>query len=210
LATNSIKSPKEQIKRLNKIGLTINISQIYSPINSINIYIDKNRFNSIMVIGSSDEANQIKGNITNSNPDLIILLDFEKSNITYSKLQTILDYVENGSHIVTASRSSFYLKNGKKQIDTGAYVALIESITNKTIPVLGKPSKEYFENAMSLLCGNHHEIVTVIGDDWQTDIIGAKSVGFNSILVKSGKYIDGDEKKSNPDLLIDNLFQITV
>jgi ribonucleotide monophosphatase NagD (HAD superfamily) len=35
--------------------------------------------------------------------------------------------------------------------------------------------------------------VIVIGDDWKTDIKGALEVGCKPALIKSGKYVEGDE-----------------
>ena len=35
----------------------------------------------------------------------------------------------------------------------------------------------------------------MIGDDYQDDIEGALKVGMNGILVKTGKYLSGDENK---------------
>ncbi len=72
---------------------------------------------------------------------------------------------------------------------------------------MGKPSSKYFLNALAILnCKN--ENVTIIGDDWKTDILGAKEVGLKTILVKSGKYNEGDEYRSKPDIVVNNLLEI--
>ncbi len=39
----------------------------------------------------------------------------------------------------------------------------------------------------------------------QTDIQGAKACGFRSVLMKSGKYTQGDENLCKPDLAMSNL-----
>lgn len=204
LATNSIKSHAKQVERLGRVGINVFHKQIYTPIDSINRYIKDHKIRNVLVVGSDQEIFQIEAQHSVTNPELIILLDFEKGNISYYEIQAIIDKVENGVKIITASRSPFYLNNGKKQIDTGAFVHLIESVTGNTILVFGKPSTDYFLNAMKIL-GSEKDNTVVIGDDWRTDILGAKEVGFGSILVKSGKYMKGDEIKSNPDLFIDDL-----
>ena len=43
----------------------------------------------------------------------------------------------------------------------------------------------------------------MIGDDYRDDIEGALKVGMKAILVKTGKYLDGDEDKiSFPGFLV--------
>jgi len=207
LATNSIQSHQVQVQRLKNIGFPIIPEKIYSPIDSINEWIRQKSISNVLIIGSHDEIYQINANHTYQEPELILLLDFEKNNTTYNDLQMILNKVEKGCPIIAASRSPYYLKEGRKQIDTGAFVHLIESITDQRIEVFGKPSSHYFLNAQSILESEPHSI-TVIGDDWATDIVGAKEVGFGSILIKSGKYREGDEGRGQPDLLIDNFLAI--
>ena len=60
---------------------------------------------------------------------------------------------------------------------------------------------------MSLL-STTPENITVIGDDWMTDIQGANNYGCNGILIKSGKYENGDEYKANQNKTINNLLEI--
>lgn len=207
LATNSVKTKSLQISRLARAGIEVSESQIFSPINSINQHISKNEFDNVYTIGSEKEINQIEANQDNVNPQLIILLDFEKTNVPYMELQKLIHLVEEGCPIITASRSSYYLVNGKKTIDTGAYVALIESIINNEIGVFGKPSTYYFKYALEKFNETDSE-TWMIGDDWQTDIIGAKKSGLNTILVKTGKYKKGDELKSSPNYLVENLSEV--
>ncbi|QEN04757.1 hypothetical protein EW093_08580 [Thiospirochaeta perfilievii] len=195
------------VQRFNEIGLSISPEKIYSPIDSINQYIIKNNISNVMVVGSDDEICQIQANHTLVNPELIILLDFEKNNFGYNDLQVIINNLNNENRIISASGSPYYLKNGRKIIDTGAFVSLLESITDQKIEILGKPSSQYFQNAQRIFNENLKSI-TVIGDDWKTDIMGAKNVGYNSILMRSGKYKLGDEKLCNPDSVIDNFLTL--
>ncbi|MDC7219802.1 MAG: HAD-IIA family hydrolase [Spirochaetales bacterium] len=203
LATNSIKSPQAQTKRFKDLGFTLSPEKFYSPIDSINQWIRQNNISHVMVVGSEAEIHQIKANHTLKDPELLVLLDFEKRNSCYNDLQEIINHLEKGCDIVAASKSPFYLKEERKQIDTGAFVSLIESIIGREIEILGKPSLAYFQNARSILCSGSGP-VTVIGDDWKTDILGAKEAEFQTILVKSGKYFPGDESRGEPDSVIDD------
>ena len=124
-----------------------------------------------------------------------------------NEIQGIINDIENGINVITASLSTYYLKNGKKAIDTGAFVKIIEEITNIKISNYGKPSITYFDIAGKIL-GADKNNTYVIGDDWKTDIVGANEYGAKSILVKTGKYIEKDELKCSPYKTVENLMEL--
>lgn len=55
--------------------------------------------------------------------------------------------------------------------------------------------------------GNNVSQVVMIGDDVTGDVGGAQNAGIRGILVKTGKYREGDESKHGitPDGVVDNL-----
>ena len=207
IMTNSIKSPKLIQDRLKNVGIIISTTQIFNPIIAINSYLEQNNIQKVYVIGSQLEIDQILMQQDKLNPQIIIILDFEKNNISYNSLQEAFVLMQQKIPVIAASGSGYYLKNNIKYLDTGSFVTLFEKAANIKIPIIGKPSKEYFNAGISILKTNPSNIV-VIGDDWMTDIDGAKKVGCNSILVKSGKYVDGDEFKSKPNKIVSNLSEI--
>ena len=186
LATNSIKSHEQQQKRLQKHAISVSKAQIYTPIDAINNYIRQQNIVHVWVIGSYLEIEQIDAKQTASNAELIILLDFEKDNLAYQNLQTIVNKIALGCKVITASRSPYYLINKQKHIDTGAFVRLLESVTGIQIPVFGKPSLNYYYNALQHFSDKSAQTY-MIGDDWQTDIIGANKAGLKTVGYAIGK-----------------------
>lgn len=207
LMTNSIKSVEVQQARLAKAGINVDSAKILNPIVAINKYLLDAHIEKVKIIGSELEINQIKAANVKANYEVVILLDFEKSNFGYNVIQEIIDDAENGINVITASLSTFYLKNGKKAVDTGAFVKIIEEITNIKIANYGKPSPAYFDIAEKILKAEKSDIY-VIGDDWQTDVRGANEYGAKSILVKTGKYKEKDEQKCSPYKVVENLTEL--
>jgi len=207
LMTNSIKSPDVQIGRLRNAGIEVRDRSIINPIVAINEYIKAKGIEKARIIGTEAEICQVDVLNVESDPEIVILLDFEKGNKGYKDLQNVIDDMEKGIEVITASQSRYYFKSGNKTIDTGAFVGLLENVSGKKIVNFGKPSKTYFDIAANIL---NEEIarIYVVGDDWSTDIKGANDWGAKSILVKSGKYVEGDEEKEVPDLLVNNLLDI--
>lgn len=207
IMTNSMSSPKVISERLESVGISVDTSRIINPISAINSYIKRNDYETAFVVGSDDEIEQVNIKEDKENPSVIILLDFEKENLAFKDLQRIFELVQRGVQIITASKSPYYVEDNKQVLDTGAFVKLFEAAAHISIEVLGKPSIEYFMSGVNLLDAQPHE-VTVIGDDWRTDILGANSIHCNAILIRSGKYRTGDELKCKILKCVDSFSEI--
>ncbi|MBO4386869.1 MAG: HAD-IIA family hydrolase [Treponema sp.] len=204
LMTNSIKSIEVQQKRLLQAGINVSAQRILNPIVAINKYLLDSNIKKVKVVGTDLEINQVKASNVKEGYEVVVLLDFEKSNFGYDVIQGIVDDAENGIKVVTASLSPYYLKNGKKAVDTGSFVKVVEGITGVKIDNYGKPSMAYFGIAGKILDAEK-ESIYVIGDDWSTDILGANEYGAKSVLVKTGKYKENDEVKCNPFKTLESL-----
>lgn len=207
IMTNSIKSPEIIQKRLRGIGLEIGLESIMNPISAINLYLKTKHYRKAFIVGSHFEKEQVEIINEENEPDIIILLDFEKINISFVHLQYIFKLINKGIPVITASKSTYYLNGNELILDTGAFVKLFEAAGNINIELMGKPSSNYFLSGCLKLRVEPDE-VTIIGDDYSTDIIGSKRIGCNAILIKSGKYQIGDEKKCEPSYCFDNFMDI--
>ena len=207
IMTNSIASPTVISNRLKNVGISVSSKSILNPIVSINSYISSCNISNAYIVGSVDEIQQVCVPHEQVEPEIILLLDFEKANVGYKQLQTIYQLIEKNIPILSASGSLYYLNGQNKRIDTGAFVSMFESLSKSKISVFGKPSKEYFNQGLQLL-NSDAENTIVIGDDWRTDIVGAKGVGCFTVLVQSGKYQQNDELKADPDLVVSRLVDI--
>ena len=207
IMTNSVCHPEIIVNRLHDVGITVSIESVLNPIVSINSYLKRQNTSKAFIIGSNEEVSQVCVKQEVDQPEIILLLDFEKSNIDYNALQKVFEFIQNGVPVISASGSTYYLKDGHKQIDTGSFVVLFESLLGDTIPIFGKPNEVYFNEALTLL-NSEADKTLIIGDDWKTDILGGKKVGCKTALVKSGKYEDKDEKKGKPDCVVGELMEI--
>ena len=207
LMTNSIRSVSMQSERLRSAGMDVPDDRIINPIIAMNRFMRSQGIHRVRIVGTEAEIAQVEAVPVNEEPEMTILLDLERGDPAISLLQTILEDLEAGVPVVTASRSTYYLKEGRKTIDTGAYVHMLEQISGMTIKNFGKPSQEFFTMAGDLL-GAAPDHVCVIGDDWSTDIMGAGGWGARSILVRTGKYRCADESRVRPTIVIDRLSHI--
>lgn len=107
LMTNSIKSPDAQMERLRNAGIGVNEDCILNPIVAINRYLEEKGIERALIIGTQDEIAQVKVLNVENDSEIIILLDFEKGNKGHKDLQGVLDEMEKGTEVITASISPF-------------------------------------------------------------------------------------------------------
>jgi len=91
-------------------------------------------------------------------------------------------------------------------LSTGPFVAALEYATGKKAELMGKPSRQFFQLALSDL-GIRPEDAAMIGDDILTDVLGAQEMGMQGILVKTGKYQEEIAKSTGvkPDMVLESL-----
>lgn len=205
--TNSVKSPKLIKSRLLDTGIDIKLNSIINPITAINSFLTRNNIKKTFIVGSEKEQGQVATIHDKNNPEIIMLLDFERENYSFTYLQEIFELLQRGIPIISASGSPYYISKDKQVLDTGSFVSLFESVINKKIDIFGKPSELYYKEALEILKCNPNEVL-VIGDDWKTDAQGAINSGLEAVLVKSGKYKDGDEYNVSGVKTIESLLEV--
>jgi ribonucleotide monophosphatase NagD (HAD superfamily) len=94
-------------------------------------------------------------------------------------------------------------------LSAGPFVQALEFATGKKGIIVGKPSRMFFELALCDM-GLRTDQVAMIGDDILTDIGGARTLGMQGILVRTGKYRKDtvDNVAIKPDRVIDSIAQL--
>lgn len=88
----------------------------------------------------------------------------------------------------------------------GGFVTLLEQTAGVTAHVVGKPSSDFYHAALSSLGIEDPSQAVMVGDDVAGDVKGALDAQLGSaILVKTGKYLRGDELGQKTDGLLPTL-----
>ena len=109
--------------------------------------------------------------------------------ITYDKLDHAARLARHGARIVATHASRLYMYKSGPAIATGPLVRAIEYASQKRATVIGKPSRLMFSIALRRAGSERRETV-MIGDQADTDVLGASRAGIDAILVTTG--IDQD------------------
>jgi HAD superfamily hydrolase (TIGR01450 family) len=109
--------------------------------------------------------------------------------ITYDKLDQAARLARNGAGIVATHISRLYMYKTGPAMATGPLVRAIEYASQKRAVVIGKPSRLMFSIALGR-SGVKRADAVMIGDQADTDILGANRAGIDAVLVTTG--IDRD------------------
>ncbi|MBI4694888.1 MAG: TIGR01458 family HAD-type hydrolase [Gammaproteobacteria bacterium] len=112
----------------------------------------------------------------------------------YASLNAAFRLLKSGAPLIAMGRNRYFQEDGALSLDMGPFVALLEYAAEIEACVLGKPAPAFFEAALAGTGLAPHETV-MIGDDVEADVLGAVAAGMRGILVRTGKYRAGDERR---------------
>ena len=206
--TNTTTTSRNSIfEKLNKMGLQLEIDDIFSPSIAVNDYLHKNKIKRIYLFANKNLELDFKNFIQDDkNPEAVILGDVYK-NFNWEALNKVFGLIINNEAMLIALHKNKYCKrNGKITLDLGPFVHALEYAASIQSVIIGKPDKKFFNLAIDSLNLKKNEIA-MVGDDILSDIAGAKNNGLISVQVKTGKYQPQDEGKEfiQPDIRIDSI-----
>jgi len=106
---------------------------------------------------------------------------------SYMNLARAFAELELGADLYCLHRNRWWQTQRGPLLDAGCYVAGLEYATQTEAVVLGKPSAAYFDAACKALDAEPG-MTWMVGDDLETDVVGARGVGMRSVLVRTGKF----------------------
>jgi HAD superfamily hydrolase (TIGR01458 family) len=124
--------------------------------------------------------------------DVVLLGGADESDETgqvfsYENLNRAFAELEAGARLVCLHRNRWWQTSSGPLLDAGAFVAGLEYAAGVEAEVVGKPSRAYFEAALTELGASPDEAV-MVGDDVEADVGGAKAAGLRGVLVRTGKF----------------------
>ena len=184
------KTPKNVYKMLIDFGFKVKEEEVFTPIIALKEFFKDKSDAKLYLVTTKEvkeefqEFHHVEGSEV---PDYVIVGDF-RDNWDVNRLNEAFKYVIKHKALLLGTQGNkYYLDiNGEPVIDTGSLVQMIASAANVKPMIFGKPSKEYFFQALKKL-NLPSEDVIVVGDDIETDILGAQNANLRGVLVKTGK-----------------------
>lgn len=189
IATNNSARPASDItNRLKRMGVSIDDDKILTSAEATARSLPRIVPNAkrILVVGGDglvSALTQAGYEIVDQDADAVVAgLDL---GVTYEKLKRASREIRRGAKFIgTNSDKTFPLEDGVAP-GAGAILAAIQTATDVTPIVIGKPEHAMFDIAIEKMCATR-ESTAMLGDRLDTDIDGAHRAGLKSMLVMTG------------------------
>lgn len=117
------------------------------------------------------------------------------TDITYERLTAATRALLNGARFVAANDDHSYPTGDGIAPGAGALLAALETASQRTAEVAGKPERGLYEAAAAKLPDGP---LLMIGDKVETDIAGAAALGWDTALVLTGVSSREDAEEASP------------
>jgi HAD superfamily hydrolase (TIGR01458 family) len=136
----------------------------------------------------------------------VVLLGGAGPSIGYRELNQAFTLALSGVPLVALHRNTRFETAEGLALDMGAFLIGLETASHTTATVVGKPAEAFFRAALDDLATEAVRAV-MVGDDIESDVLGAQALGITGVLVRTGKFRPGDleEHAVRPDHVIDHV-----
>ena len=139
----------------------------------------------IMLFGSTRircHARLLGLNVVREHPEIVVLM--RDTRFTYAKLDRAINALHRGARLVVANGDLTHPGAGARIVpETGALLAAVKAcVPDVEAMTIGKPGPFLFERACAV-AGVLPQHAVMIGDNPDTDVVGALNYGIHSILI---------------------------
>lgn len=207
LTNNSTGTRKDVYYGLKRLGFAFEMNEVLTSSYLTARYLTRRfgeaRFDLIGESGLRHEL-EVAGHHESENPQVVIVgLD---RHLSYEKLDDALRCLRSGAALVGVYGGAVYMSDKGPALSAGPIVKALEFASGKRAAMIGKPSPRMFQLALQL-ANDEASRAVMVGDQIETDVLGAHRAGVHTILVLTG--VESRESivhsRVKPDAVIENV-----
>lgn len=189
LSNNTSKSPTNYVKKMQKMGISVDISQILSPITPLIDYLRVTGIHTAYIVGNTD----FKASLNAYMPELrqakdgaqAVILAYD-TELTYEKIASSALLLQDPAVEFLATHPDMVCPSPEGPLpDVGSFLAMYAAATGrKPQHIFGKPDPAVLA---PLLARYAKKDMVMVGDRLSTDKALAENAGIDFILVLSGE-----------------------
>jgi HAD superfamily hydrolase (TIGR01458 family) len=209
LTNTTQKTGAQVVAKLQKMGFEIDASEVITALDVTKSYLQQHHGRAVLLL--TDAATEFFEDLPSEDPYRYVVVGDAQENFTYQRLNEAFRTLLNGGELLAAANNRYFKDNdGELSMDAGAFVSALEYASGKKAHIIGKPSRDFYHLACASI-GVDLRNAVMIGDDIQSDILGAQEAGLQAILVRTGKFSPADlEGSIVPDAVFDSLADIVI
>ena len=129
--------------------------------------------------------------------------------LTYEKLARATLALGRGARFLGTNADRSFPSERGNEPGAGALLAALEAACGVPPRIFGKPEPDLFRQGLRML-GTEASRTAMVGDRYETDIVGAQRVGMVSIAVTSGiaSASDLEQRTPPPDFILDSVLEL--
>lgn len=190
--TNTTRNPRRVLmNRLLGMGFRLGEKDLFTPATAALSHLRAHGLSPHLLVHPRLEPEF--ADLPSGEPNAVLVGDAGEG-FSYGSLNAAFRLVMEGAPLLALGVNRYFREDGGLSLDAGPFVRALEYAASVQALVLGKPSADFFRTAIADF-GVPPEQVVMIGDDYESDVEGAMAAGLKGILVRTGKYRDGDEDR---------------
>lgn len=190
--TNTTRSTRNSIiERLGKMGFNISAEEVFTAPVAAKQYLQSNHLFPYLLIHPNLESEFA---VSEKHAPNAVLVGDAAEGFTYEHMNHAFRLLLDGAPLFAMGINRYFKDGDKFSLDAGPFVHALEYASDTRATVIGKPAREFYLSAVKSL-GCDPQQTVMIGDDVESDVLGAVAADLHAILVRTGKYRQGDEQK---------------
>ena len=202
LTNNSSRTPRDYVAKLARMGIRASEDRVLT---SAQVAVEdlcrtSTASDRVFLVGGAGvrEALAVTGmTLADHYREATIVLVGLDPNLTYEKLAQAALAIGRGARFVATNGDRSYPSERGLEPGAGAIVAALQATTGVEPKMYGKPAPEMFEQALARV-GAPAEATGMVGDRWETDIVGAAGCGLVTLAVTTGVSSEAELRAADP------------
>lgn len=212
MVTNTSSASRRQIAdRLTNVGIPVDSSHIVTAVSAAARYLaDAYPGIGCLVLNEGDLSEDLVGvEQVGAGTAGVVLLGGAGPSVGYQQLNEAFRLALAGHPLVALHRNTRFETSSGLVLDMGAFLIGLEAAAGATATVVGKPAPAFFQAALDRLGADAGQAV-MVGDDIESDVLGAQALGLTGVLVRTGKFRAADLERADgrPDHVIDDISRL--
>ncbi|HEU0087194.1 MAG TPA: TIGR01458 family HAD-type hydrolase [Pseudonocardiaceae bacterium] len=207
LVTNTTSRTRAEIAELlDRGGFEVEAGSILTAPAATAAYLAEHHPGARCLVLNSGDITEDLGDLelADTDPDVVVL-GGAGPEFSYQAVEHAFRYLQQGTPLVAMHRNRYWRTDEGLRLDSGAFVTGLEYAADVRAVLVGKPAPEFFAVALRSACVPA-EAAVMVGDDIESDVLGAQHCDITGVLVRTGKYDDATVATApgSPDHVLDS------
>ena len=206
LTNTTQKTGAQVVGTLQQMGFDISSDEVMTALDVTRLLLEQEESGACYLL--TDNASTFFADLP-TEPCRYVVVGDAQENFTYERLNRAFRVLKNGGELLAAAKNRYFKdSDGELSMDAGGFVAALEYASGKDARIVGKPSHDFYRLACASMGVEPHETL-MIGDDIESDVLGAQEAGLKAILVQTGKFSPDDMQRGiTPDGVFESIATI--